>query len=141
MVNRILASLAVFVLLFIWSNRVVGQNVGVGKTGRDGKMLLQFVEPEALKKLVEQPVDSIWILDARPLKAYEAGHIPTAKSFPAGEAKKRLNEIPKDKYLIIYCTIGANAAIAQKKLKRAGYKRTMNWGGLSRWTGEKVTGK
>lgn len=137
MANRMIIRLAAFALLIICFNQVAGQNVGVGKTGRDGKALLQFVEPEMLKKLVEQPVDSIWILDARPQKAYENGHIPTAKSFPAGEVKKRLKEIPKDKYLIIYCTVGANAAIVQKKLKRAGYRRTMDWGGLSRWLWEK----
>lgn len=140
MPNRFIYNFAAFVLLAVCSNQAAGQNIGVGKTGRDGKMLLQFVEPEALKKLVGQPVDSIWILDVRSQKAYESGHIPTAKSYPAGEVMKRLNEIPQDKYLIIYCTVGANAAIVQKKLKKAGYRRTMNWGGLSRWLWEKEAG-
>lgn len=116
------------------------QSVSVGKIGPKGKTLLKYIEPEALRNLVDQPTDSIWILDVRSQKAYENGHIPTAKSFPAGEVLKRLNEIPKDKYLIIYCTVGANAAIVQKKLKKVGYKRTMDWGGLSRWKWKKEVG-
>ena len=119
---------------------VSGQSVNVGKAGPEGKILRKYIEPEALRKLVEQPADSIWIVDVRSENAFVNGHIPTARSFPAGEVMKRINEIPKDKYLIIYCTVGANAAIVQKKLKKAGYKRTMDWGGLSRWPWEKETG-
>jgi rhodanese-related sulfurtransferase len=140
MSNCYITNFVAFVLLAVCSNLVAGQNIGVGKIGRDGEILLQFVEPEGLKKLVEHPTDSIWILDVRSQKAYESGHIPTAKSYPAGEVMKRVNEIPQDKYLIIYCTVGANAAIVQIKLKKAGYRRTMNWGGLSRWLWEKETG-
>lgn len=117
------------------------QSVYVGKTGSQGKVLKKYIDPSELKKLVENPADSIWIIDVRSEKAYAGGHIPTAKSFPAGKIKDRLNEIPQKQYLIIYCTVGANAQIVSKILKRAGYKRYMNWGGLSRWNGEKEINK
>jgi rhodanese-related sulfurtransferase len=115
------------------------QSVYVGQAGREGKVLKKYIEPSELKKLVENPVDSIWIIDVRSEKAYLNGHIPTAKSFPVATIANRINEIPKDHYLIIYCTVGGNAKIASKKLKKAGYKRTINWGGISRWEWEKVT--
>jgi len=118
-----------------------GQSVYVGKAGPQGKVLRKYIEPSALKKLTDNPIDSIWILDVRSEKAFLKEHIPTAKSFPAATVMSRLNEIPKDKYLIIYCTVGANARIVSKQLKKAGYKRYMDWGGLSRWEGEKETGK
>jgi hydroxyacylglutathione hydrolase len=116
-----------------------GQSVYVGKAGAEGKVLRKYIEPTALKKLVENPADSIWILDVRSEKAYLNGHIPTAKSFPSGTIIDRLNEIPKNQYLIIYCTVGGMAKIVSKKLKKAGYKRYINWGGLSRWKWEKET--
>ena len=109
------------------------QSVNVGKSGSQGKVLKKYIEPSALKQLIENPADSIWIIDVRSEKAYASGHIPTAKSFPAGTVNSRLNEIPKSQYLIIYCTVGANAQIVSKKLKKAGYKRYINWGGISRW--------
>ncbi|HZL09003.1 MAG TPA: rhodanese-like domain-containing protein [Prolixibacteraceae bacterium] len=118
---------------------VSGQSVYVGKAGAEGKVLRKYIEPTELKKLVDNPVDSIWILDVRSENAYLNGHIPTARSFPSGTIMSHLNEIPKDKYLIIYCTVGGMARIVSKKLKRAGYKRYMDWGGISRWKGEKET--
>jgi len=120
--------------------KTVAQSVYVGQAGKEGKVLKKYVEPAELKKLVEHPADSIWIIDVRSKKAYLTGHIPTAKSFPAGTVMNRLNEIPKNRYLIIYCTVGANAKIVSKKLKKAGYKRYINWGGISRWTWEKTSG-
>ena len=116
------------------------QSVYVGQAGRGGKALKKYIEPAELKKLVENPVDSIWIIDVRSEKAYLSGHIPTAKSFPVATIANRINEIPKDQYLIIYCTVGAMARIVSKDLKKAGYKRYIDWGGISRWEWEKETG-
>lgn len=131
--------LITFVLIVAISQIAAGQSVYVGQAGVEGKVLKKYIEPSELKKLVNHPVDSIWIIDVRSEKAYSNGHIPTAKSFPAATITSRLNEIPKDQYLIIYCTVGGMAKIASKTLKKAGYKRTINWGGLSRWNWEKET--
>jgi rhodanese-related sulfurtransferase len=120
--------------------QATAQSVFVGKTGSDGKALKQYIEPASLKKIVDNPVDSIWIVDVRSEKAYSNGHIPTAKSYPSGTIMNRINEIPKNQYLIVYCTVGGTAKIVSKKLKKAGYKRYMNWGGISRWEWEKETG-
>lgn len=130
-------TLVTLILCTLLLNVAAGQSVFVGKAGPKGKVLNKFIEPSELKKIVDNPVDSIWIIDVRSEKAYSNGHIPTAKSFPYATITDRLNEIPKDKYLIIYCTIGASAKIALKNLKKAGYKRTIDWGGLSRWEWEK----
>jgi len=132
-------ALIILILLTLQTQGAAGQSVNVGKTGPHGKVLKKYIEPSELKQIVENPVDSIWIIDVRSEKAYSNGHIPTAKSFPAGTVMSRLNEIPKTQYLIIYCTVGANAQIVSKKLKKAGYKRYINWGGLSRWEWEKET--
>jgi rhodanese-related sulfurtransferase len=119
---------------------VAAQSVYVGQAGKEGNVLQKYIEPSELKKLVDHPTDSIWIIDVRSGKAYLNGHIPTAKSFPAGTIAKRINEIPKNQYLIIYCTVGGNAQIVSKKLKKAGFKRYINWGGISRWESERETG-
>ena len=126
-------------LLTVLVNLVAGQSVYVGKAGIQGKVLKKYIEPLELKRLTENPVDSIWIIDVRSEKAYANGHIPTAKSFPVGSVLSRLSEIPKSQYLILYCTVGANAQIVSKKLRKAGYKRYINWGGISRWEWEQAT--
>ena len=124
------------IILFLFTvliNVAAAQSVFVGKAGAEGKVLRKYIEPSELKKIVENPVDSIWIIDVRSEKAFKNGHIPTAKSFPSGTIMNRLNEIPKNKYLIMYCTVGGTVKIVSKKLRKAGYKRYINWGGLSRW--------
>lgn len=127
------------IILTVLANFAAGQSVNVGKAGSHGKVLKKYIEPSELKKLTDNPVDSIWIIDVRSEKAYSNGHIPTAKSFPAGTVESWLNEIPKNQYLILYCTVGANAQIVSKKLKKAGYKQYINWGGISRWKWDKET--
>lgn len=125
--------IGVLIILGLSTFIAAGQSVYVGKAGSQGKGLRKYLEPNQLRKLVENSVDSIWIIDVRSEKAFRSGHIPTAKSFPAGSIMQRINELPKDKYLILYCNVGANAQIVSKKLKKAGYRRYMNWGGITRW--------
>lgn len=132
--------LLTLLLVAVLAFTAAAQSVYVGQAGKEGNVLKKYIEPSELKKLVDHPVDSIWIIDVRSEKAYLNGHIPTAKSFPAGAIANRINEIPKNQYLIIYCTVGGNAQIVSKKLKKAGYKRYINWGGISRWKGERETG-
>lgn len=131
--------LMIVILLVSTMATVSAKQVFVGKAGAEGKALRKYIEPAELKKLVEHPVDSIWIVDVRSEKAYNNGHIPTAKSFPYGQIKDRLGEIPKDKYLIMYCNVGATVKMTSKILKKEGYKRWINWGGIPRWEWEKET--
>jgi phage shock protein E len=111
-----------------------------GYVGSEGEVLKQYLPPEQLKRLVDNSDDSIWLLDVRPASAYQKGHIPTAKSFPSSEIFSRLDELPKNKYLILYCETGGRAQGVIKKLEKEGYTRLMNWGGMSRWPYEQAAG-
>jgi 3-mercaptopyruvate sulfurtransferase SseA len=44
------------------------------------------------------------IIDVRSQDSYDTGHIPGAKLIPAGEIVTRINELPKDKLIITYCS-------------------------------------
>ena len=107
-----------------------------GYVSKDGKSLKQYLEPKALKKLVETPKDDIWIIDVRSKSAYDSKHIPTARSFHSSTILDRLNELPKSKLLIVYCETGGRAQNVIKKLEDKGYSKMMNWGGYKRWEWE-----
>jgi rhodanese-related sulfurtransferase len=110
-----------------------------GYVGSEGEVLKKYLPPEQLKVLVDNPDDSIWIVDVRPSSSYQKGHIPTAKSFPSSEILSRLDQIPKDQYLIVYCETGGRAQSVIKKLEKQGYTRLMNWGGIARWPYNRAT--
>jgi len=105
-----------------------------GYTGDDGAMLRQYLEPAALKTLVDNPREDIWIIDVRPERSYQKGHIPTSKNFPSSEIMDRLDELPKTQYLILACETGGRAQAVANKLEKNGYTRFMNWGATSRYT-------
>ena len=44
------------------------------------------------------------VIDVRNQESYDAGHIPGAKLIPAGEIVNHINELPKDKLIITYCS-------------------------------------
>jgi rhodanese-related sulfurtransferase len=44
------------------------------------------------------------IVDVRNQASYDLGHIPGAKLIPAGEIVNHVNELPRDKMIITYCS-------------------------------------
>ncbi|MDQ2974257.1 MAG: rhodanese-like domain-containing protein [Acidobacteriota bacterium] len=44
------------------------------------------------------------IIDVRNEASYNAGHVRGAKLIPVGEIASHLNELPKDKLIITYCS-------------------------------------
>jgi len=111
-----------------------------GYTSENGEPLKKYLEPEALKALTESPDDNIWIIDVRGESAYTSRHIPSARSFPSSSILDRLDELPKDKYLILYCETGGRAQGVIKKLEENGYTKMMNWGGYTRWKWDYASG-
>ena len=44
------------------------------------------------------------IIDVRNQASYDLGHIPGSKLIPAGEILNHLNELPRDKMIVTYCS-------------------------------------
>jgi rhodanese-related sulfurtransferase len=97
--------------------------------------------PEALNALIESGATTgdgeYRIVDVRPARKYEKGHIPTAINIPNGNVTETKVDLPRDKKIILYCETGGRAqAAAKNKLAPAGYNRIYNWGGYGNWTYE-----
>ena len=60
-------------------------------------------------------------VDVRSDEEFKAGHVPGALHIPVSEISKRMNEIPKDKQVYVYCEAGVRAAKASTVLAKAGF--------------------
>lgn len=69
------------------------------------------------------------LIDVRTEKEYKAGAIPGAVNIPLDEIRDRLNELPLDKNLILYCQQGLRGYLAQRILLQNGYDRLWNIAG------------
>ncbi|WP_304454617.1 metalloregulator ArsR/SmtB family transcription factor [Nocardiopsis sp. YSL2] len=45
----------------------------------------------------------VLVLDVRPIEEYRSGHIPGAVPIPVGELSDRIEELPRDTEIVVYC--------------------------------------
>lgn len=69
------------------------------------------------------------LIDVRSADEYEAGKMDGSINIPVDEIRNRLNEIPKDKHIYIYCEAGLRGYLAQRILKQNGYNNVSNLSG------------
>lgn len=74
-------------------------------------------------------------VDVREPDEYTLGHIPGAVLLPLGAVEQRAAErLPqKDAHLLVYCRTGRRSAEACELLRRQGYTRVQDLGGILRW--------
>ncbi len=112
-------------------NVIVAANVARNK--RDG--LFETVKSSELKEMIDR--DDVLILDVRNKDEFEKGLKIEAKNvvnIPLIELRKRLNELPKDKTIVVVCPLGARSYEAYRILKGNGFKKVKALeGGLAFW--------
>lgn len=75
-----------------------------------------------------------FLLDVRKPEEHALSYIPGAVNIPVDELRGRINELPIDKPIIIYCEIGLRGYLAHRMLKQKGFKEVVNLaGGHALW--------
>ncbi len=73
-------------------------------------------------------------IDVRTPEEYVEGHIEGAKLIPLQELERRVNEVPKDKQVYVYCHSGKRSAKAADILAGTGFTNIENvLGGIVAW--------
>jgi rhodanese-related sulfurtransferase len=95
---------------------------------------------EALAMLGE--ADSPYILvDVRTKREFEAARSPLARLIPVDELPHRYGELGQTTHVIFVCQGGGRSASAAEFLTSIGATHVYNvLGGMSEWSGEKVSG-
>ncbi|GAA0404780.1 rhodanese-like domain-containing protein [Paenibacillus motobuensis] len=74
------------------------------------------------------------LVDVREAQEFKQGHIAGAVNIPLSQIERRLNEMPKDKPVYLYCRSGMRSKQAAKLLSRHGYNQISQLnGGISVW--------
>jgi len=73
--------------------------LGPETTYADGARRITIPELESLMKNNE-----VLVLDVRTQAQYDTGHIPGARLIPSGEILNHVNELPRDKMIVTYCS-------------------------------------
>jgi NADPH-dependent 2,4-dienoyl-CoA reductase/sulfur reductase-like enzyme/rhodanese-related sulfurtransferase len=74
------------------------------------------------------------LIDVRTSEEFSNGKIENATNMPIDELRGRLNEIPKEKNIFIYCEAGLRGYLAQRILTQNGYNNVLNLsGGYKLW--------
>jgi NADPH-dependent 2,4-dienoyl-CoA reductase/sulfur reductase-like enzyme/rhodanese-related sulfurtransferase len=97
------------------------------------------VNPLSLKKELEEDGD-IHLLDVRTPAEHEEVRMPNATLIPLGNLRERIEEIPRDQRVVVFCKTSLRAYEAALVLQHRGYKdvRVLD-GGLAAWPFEKIT--
>lgn len=74
------------------------------------------------------------VVDVREAWEYQQGHISGAELMPLGELGSRIDEIPRDKPVILVCRSDNRSGQAQRYLMREGFANVHNMtGGMVAW--------
>ncbi|MDQ6952882.1 MAG: rhodanese-like domain-containing protein [Mariprofundaceae bacterium] len=76
------------------------------------------------------------LLDVRSDSEWQSGHPSTAIHIELGQINQRMDELSKDKALVVICASGNRSAMAATKLANAGFEPVYNFsGGMGSWEG------
>jgi rhodanese-related sulfurtransferase len=106
---------------------------GWSAAGRDLDCIPQ-VSVQEFSRLQEQEGAHVSVLDVREPAEREAAAIPHSMGIPLGQLRDRLEEVDRDKLVVVHCKGGYRSAISTSLLRRAGFKQVANLtGGFDAW--------
>lgn len=109
----------------------------------DSSAGIKNVTVEEAKKLVGK--ENVFVLDVRTPSEFNSSHIEGATLIPVTNAfgsdlkeesllKARINEVPKNKKILVYCRTGHRSTSASTILVKSGYSEVYNMkGGINAW--------
>jgi rhodanese-related sulfurtransferase len=129
-------TLFLFLMLFSWFKPNAQTNSRAYKVMLEGmyKHTVPTVSCSELKK--EQ--NEVILLDTRAKREFEVSHLPEARWVGYDEFDlKKVENLPKNTPIVVYCTVGVRSERVGEKLKAAGYQNVRNlYGSIFEWVNQ-----
>jgi rhodanese-related sulfurtransferase len=76
----------------------------------------------------------VFLLDVRTPEEYRKAHLKGATLIPISQLEQRISEVPRDRKIVIYCTVGSRSVAASRLLDAKGYREIYNMSdGIMGW--------
>ena len=108
---------------------------------KSGTSPVKTIDSLAAEAMMDQKDGGYILIDVRTWSEYEADHSPDAVHIPIDELPQRYGELNQTTRLICVCQAGGRSAAAAEFLTSIGGSEIYNVaGGMSAWSGRRVTG-
>jgi rhodanese-related sulfurtransferase len=87
--------------------------------------VMQNITATDMQKITKQMPEA-YLLDVRTLGEYTQKRIKGARLIPIDQLQRRINEIPKNRPVIVYCEVGERSALVARYLDQLGYQGVYN---------------
>lgn len=100
------------------------------------------VSPDEALALVEDGKDGdggkVWLVDVREESEWKTGHAAEAILLPMSKFEQQVGEVGfgKDDTILLYCASGGRSGMAVEQLRKQGFRKARNLGGVANWKGE-----
>ena len=96
-------------------------------------MVDRLTPDEVARRLREDP-DSLVLLDVREPEERSLVAIEPSIHLPMGEVMERLDELPRDRPIVVYCHVGERSEMIAAYLETEGFEKVANLsGGIDAW--------
>ena len=92
-------------------------------------MAIENVRQGLVKPYFGTDFEGLTVLDVRPQNVYEQEHIDGAINIPAAQIRTRLNELPKDKPIMVHCFKGYTSYVVARILMQNGFDNVLSYAG------------
>jgi adenylyltransferase/sulfurtransferase len=91
------------------------------------------IQPDELKRRLDRG-DDIFVLDVREPHEYQICNIG-GYLLPLGDLPKRVDELDRNREIVVHCKMGGRSAKAVDFLRQAGFQKVVNLaGGITAWS-------
>lgn len=129
---RTLLPIAIAIILLSSCSKPAAENAGTNS--EQATFRIQQADAAQFKKLTESP--NALVLDVRTAAEVAEGHLPNAVNIDiyGSDFMAKVQELPKDREILVYCTVGARSQQAADILSKQGFAKVYNLdGGIVAW--------
>ncbi len=123
-------------LMLIGLDRIGGYfgSAAVATWAAEGRKLGTTTELDSSELAERMTAGEATVIDVRGLTEWEAFHIPGVPNIPLGYLTERLDELPRERTVVLHCQTGWRSAIGASLLQARGFSNVVALrGGIQAW--------